>query len=150
MTDESVQPVPNHWSAFKIRHPKKRAFLSAYVQFGTVTDAAESAGIARCRHYEWRAEDSDYARAWLDAEDRYAEKLEREADRRAVEGVEEPLTYQGEVFGKVRKYSDNLLMFRLKALKPDKYRERREDRLTGPDGGALRIVIDDDDRGSAG
>ena len=33
-------------------------------------------------------------------------------------------SYKGKPCGVVREYSDNLLMFRLKALLPDKYRER--------------------------
>ncbi len=33
-------------------------------------------------------------------------------------------SYKGKPCGVVREYSDNLLMFRLKALMPDKYRER--------------------------
>ena len=47
-----------------------------------------------------------------------------EADRRAKDGVLKPVFYKGEIVGSIPQYSDNLLMFRLKALRPDKYRER--------------------------
>ncbi len=51
--------------------------------------------------------------------------LEAEAFRRAVEGVEKPVGwYKGEPGGYVREYSDVLLMFQLKALRPEKCRER--------------------------
>ena len=51
--------------------------------------------------------------------------LEAEADRRAVEGVVKPLFYKGQRLPvEVREYSDVLLMFRLKALRPEQYRER--------------------------
>ena len=51
--------------------------------------------------------------------------LEDEATRRAVEGVEEPAGwYKGEPGGMVRRYSDTLLIFRLKGEAPQKYAER--------------------------
>lgn len=48
------------------------------------------------------------------AKDEYAERLEAEAHRRAVEGVDEPVFWQGEEVGAVRKYSDRLLELMLK------------------------------------
>ena len=44
--------------------------------------------------------------------------------RRALEGGEEPVFYQGKIVGSVRKYSDTLLMFMLKARRPERYRDR--------------------------
>ncbi len=42
-----------------------------------------------------------------------------------MEGVEEPVRwYKGEAGGMVRKYSDVLLIFLLKGLRPDKYKDR--------------------------
>ena len=53
--------------------------------------------------------------------------LEAEAHRRAVEGVEEPVGwYKGVAGGTVRRYSDALLIFTLKGLLPDRYRERKD------------------------
>jgi hypothetical protein len=46
--------------------------------------------------------------------------------------VEEDIFYQGEVCGKKRTYSDQLLMFALRARKPDMYRERSSMELTQP------------------
>ena len=53
-----------------------------------------------------------------------ADLLEEEARRRAHDGVDEPVWFQGVQCGTVRKYSDTLLIFLLKGAKPDKYRER--------------------------
>ena len=53
-----------------------------------------------------------------------ADVLEREAWRRASEGVKQPVFYQGEVCGHVQKYSDVLLIFLLKGARPDRYREQ--------------------------
>lgn len=88
--------------------------------------AARHAGLGRSTLYEWRDEDATFADDWDDAIAEYAERLEREADRRAVEGTVKPLTYKGRVFGTVQEFSDVLLMFRLKALKPEQYKDRSE------------------------
>lgn len=58
--------------------------------------------------------------------------MEQEAFRRAVEGTEKPVfgsmgfrMGSGEI-GRVREYSDTLLIFLLKGARPEKYRERTE------------------------
>ncbi len=52
--------------------------------------------------------------------------LARVSHRRAFEGVEEPVFHQGKQCGTIRRYSDTLTIFLLKAHRPAKYRERRE------------------------
>jgi len=59
------------------------------------------------------------------------EALEDEAIRRGKDGIEEPVFYQGEVCGHVRKFSDVLLMFALKANRPEKFRDNASFNLTG-------------------
>ena len=49
--------------------------------------------------------------------------LEAEVIRRGAHGIDEPVFYQGKVVGQIRKYSDNLLMFMLKGLRPAKFRD---------------------------
>ena len=45
--------------------------------------------------------------------------------RRAVKGVKKPVGwYKGVAGGHVREFSDNLLMFQLKAMRPEKFRDR--------------------------
>ena len=68
------------------------------------------------------------------------ELLEAEARRRAAMGVEEPVFYKGQVVGHIRKYSDNLLMFLLKAHWPEKFRENLsiDQRVSGSDGGPVK------------
>lgn len=55
-------------------------------------------------------------------EQEYVEKLEAEVDRRAIEGIDHPVIYKGSITDSYKEYSDNLLMFRLKKLRPE-YRE---------------------------
>lgn len=108
---------------------------------GNVTDSARAAGVSRSTVYEWRAEDDSFASAWDAALDEAADAMEREAWRRAIEGVDEPVfgaignnQGSGEI-GTVRKYSDTLLIFLMKGARPEKYRDRHE--VTGKDGAPL-------------
>lgn len=123
----------------KIRNPKKRAFLAAVARTGNVTVAAEIAHISRSAHYQWLEADPVYVEAFEDAMEQAAQRLEAEAKRRAVEGVEEPVFYQGKQCGVIRRYSDSLLMFLLKGALPDKYKERTSTELTGAGGKPLTV-----------
>jgi len=112
----------------EISHPKKRAFLSAFAECGNKSRAAEMAGIVKQTIYtrQWR-EDREFQAALESARVMAADVLEQEAHRRAVEGVEEPVGwYKGVAGGTVRRYSDTLLIFTLKGLLPDRYRERKD------------------------
>lgn len=84
---------------------KKDAFIQAYAELGTITHAARQAGIARKTVYRWQQADEDFALAMHDCREQVTDTLEREAIRRATDG------------------SDTLLIFMLKANRPDKYRE---------------------------
>jgi hypothetical protein len=99
------------------------AFLAAIRTTGNVSQAAAAAGIGRRTHYGW-INDPEYATAFDDAMEEASDVLEAEAWRRAKDGVDEPVFYQGIECGAVRKYSDTLLIFLLKGARPEKYRER--------------------------
>ena len=87
--------------------------------------ACKVAGVGRSSHYEWMEANPEYLRAFEDAQEDAADNLEAEVYRRAVKGVRKPIGwYKGVAGGYVREYSDLLLMFVLKALRPEKYRER--------------------------
>jgi hypothetical protein len=109
-------------------------FLAALAAGQIVSAAAQTAGYSRSAVYDWRKADARFCERWDEAVAIAIERLEAEADRRAVEGVLEPVFYQGEECGQVRRYSDTLLIFRLKALKPDMYRERAAIEHTGKEG----------------
>jgi len=121
--------------------PKKQAFLKAFIECGQITMAASAAEIHRKTHYHWLKEDPEYAAMFEESKKIAAETLESEAVRRAYSGVDEPVWYQGEQCGTVRKYSDTLMIFLLKGIIPDKYRERSEHTLQGPDGGPASFII---------
>jgi len=111
---------------------KRQKFIEHLSSTGNVTLAAELAGIGRTVLYEIRNEDVNFAEAWEDSLQQATDRLIEEARRRAYEGVEEPVFYQGETCGHIRKYSDSLLMFLIKGRRPEYATERRE--LSGRDG----------------
>ena len=105
----------------------QRAFLVAFRETGNVRLACEVAKVGRSSHYRWLEEDSEYREAFDLAKEDAADVFEAEAHRRAVEGVEKPAGwYKGVAGGYVREYSDILLIFLLKAVRPEKYREQVE------------------------
>ena len=106
-----------------VKCPRRRAFLLAYEQCGVISVAARKVGVHRSCHYEWLKTDEGYAVAWKEADDEAVERMEAELLRRAVLGIEEEVRYQGQVVGKVRKFSDILLIFLLKAKRPAVYRD---------------------------
>lgn len=115
-----------------IKTPEKElTFLRALAATCNVTEACEQAGIGRATVYAWRETDPRFAADWEKAKAIGAEALEDEAMRRARVGVDEPVFYQGDACGAVRKYSDTLTIFLLKGAMPDKYRENSKVELAG-------------------
>ncbi len=109
----------------RISTSKKRAFLTALVDVGgNVTAAAHQVGMDRGVHYDWLRDDPAYKAEYEnEVEPKAAERLEDEARRRGMLGVEEPVFYEGRRVDVIRKYSDTLLIFLLKGAKPEKYRD---------------------------
>ena len=68
---------------------------------GFVGKACESVGISKPAAYKWRGTDPEFAAQWDAVIELATEDLEKEARRRAYEGIEEPVFYQGEVCGHV-------------------------------------------------
>lgn len=103
---------------------RKRMFLDELLENGGhVEKACRAAGVSRVTIGRYRDDDPEFAAAWENIQEYNVERLEAEVDRRAL-GWQEELVYQGEKTGQtITRYSDTLLMFRLKALRPEKYRD---------------------------
>lgn len=134
--------------------PNQFAFLQALAaEAGNVSAAARRCQQARSNHDRWLKETDEqgnptptalaYHKLVQAIDNEACDEVEAEIRRRGVRGVEEPVFYQGEVCGYVQKFSDLLLIFRAKALMPEKYRERHE--VTGAGGLPLhpsKVVVD--------
>lgn len=131
--------------ASRLTATKRKLFLKAYAECGTIREAAKAAGAAHSMHYEWM-QDPDYAVAFAEAERDAINLLESELYQRIYQGTEEPVIYQGELCYKkdatgkltnkpltIRRKNDTLLIFALKGKKPEVYRDnwKGELALTG-------------------
>lgn len=101
-------------------------FIEALRDSANVSAAAAKADISRQYAYRARKKFVTFAAQWDDALEEATDKLELEARRRAHDGTLKPVFYQGEERGQIREYSDTLMIFLLKAHRPEKFRERYE------------------------
>jgi len=127
------QKKQKHVKQSKARDNKFFGFMEEGL---SAIDAAQKAGYGHTAVYKRRQTDTtgEYIKRWDAAYEMGIQVRlnvsENEADRRAIEGVEEPVYQKGKLVGKVRKFSDALLMFRIKKLNPA-YRDRVELKHSG-------------------
>jgi len=107
----------------------KKDFIKALADCGNVTTAAEAVGVPRRTLYHHRKNEAEFREAWDYALDEANDRLEYEAYRRAVHGVDRPIYQKGQLIGYERTYSDNLLIRLLEATRPDKYKHRTEQQI---------------------
>lgn len=108
----------------RLTEEKKFEFISLLRDEGmTVHGACERVGLSTTTLYKHRGEDPEFAAAWDVAYDQGTTVLEAEAQRRATQGVTEPVFNKGIIVGHVQKYSDVLLIFLLKARDPKRFRD---------------------------
>ena len=98
----------------------KRRFLEEYARRGNIGGAARAANVSRSQHWVW-LNDPEYKAAFNDAKEDACDRLIEEAHRRAVEGWDE---------GPIRKYDSTLLIFLIKGMRPDVYRDNWRGELT--------------------
>lgn len=129
--------LPRGAKVATISRLSKARFLAAFSRLGNITAAAEKARVSRRIVPHWREHDPAFSAAFDQAAVEATDRLEAEARRRAVDGVDEPVFHRGEEVATVKKYSDLLLIFLLKGALPSKYRERHE--VTGAGGGPIEL-----------
>lgn len=99
-------------------------FIEALRELGHVGKACELAKVSKQTVYNYRRDDKEFEKAWDLAIEDAAWSLEDEAWRRGRDGVDKPIVYKGIITGTMKEYSDTLLMFMLKGIKPDKFADR--------------------------
>jgi hypothetical protein len=106
------------------RTPEKEAeFLAQLSDTANVSVSAKVCGLSRSTVYEWRDSDETFRAAWDAAVQRGTEALIDEAVRRGKDGVTKGIYYQGRRVDDLTEYSDTLLMFMLKARRPELFRD---------------------------
>lgn len=123
--------VPAEYRATRVStRTVQRLFLECFAACGSLTEAAQAAGVRHQRHYEWLARDPQYAQRFAEAERRVTDLAEAAAVKRGVLGLDEPVfgrlpgrdTGSG-VIGTRKVYSDRLLELLLRARRPERYRQ---------------------------
>lgn len=122
-----------------MRHLWTDAFLAALAETGILSRASEIVGVDRILVWRRRQSDPEFAKAVDEALEMAADKLEAEARRRAIEGVEEPVYQGGQLVGTRIVYSDSLLALLLKGRRKKVFAERVE--TTGADGGPVHSSV---------
>ena len=98
------------------------AFIERLRATGNVTLAATGAGVTRQHAYRTRNRSTAFRRSWNEALEQAVDLLDGEARRRAT-GMKRDVWYAGEKVGEENVYSDALLMFLLRAHRPQLYRD---------------------------
>ena len=99
----------------------KKSFLSMLAELPNITVICKLMGISPSNLLVARKNDELFDQGVRNAIDEGYDLIEEEARRRAVDGVLEPVFYRGEEVGKIRRYSDQLLITLLKGYKPKKF-----------------------------
>lgn len=113
---------------------------------GLEAKSARAAGVSLRKVKRQYDTDPGFHELAMDALEEFADEIEQEAHRRAIEGVEEPVYHQGSVVGFVTKYSDTLLAKLLTGRRPEIFGNKTE--VTGAAGGPLTIKIESFDEHS--
>ena len=103
-------------------------FLIRYAASGQKTRSAQEVGYTGQHINNVAKNDECFARAVKEAYQLWTERLEQEAFRRGVEGVDQPVfnTKQGTIIGHIRKYSDRMLELMLRKADPVGYANKPE------------------------
>lgn len=91
-----------------------------------------------------KGSDPEFKAACEDALELYREKLVKEAERRAHDGVSEPVFFRGQECGAIQRYSDTLLLALLKRHIPE-FRDRHQVDVTHTGGVMVVAGRDTDD-----
>lgn len=151
MTKKAPHPKPGSTPPYiaALKSAKQRRFLSAFRRCGLIAKSCEASEVSRTAVAKWRKSDERFADAFAEAREDAIETLEEVARRLATVGEErKKFTAQGEPIIDPetgtqyveREVSVQALMFMLKSLRPDVYREKHELKHTGPDGGPVQVI----------
>lgn len=120
---------------------RKELMLRYLAEGWSIRHACERAGCTPPTLALYRKDDPAFDDQCLEAIEMGTDALEDTALMRARFGTDKPVFYQGEECGTIREYSDTLLIFLLKARRPEKFSERIRNTLENPDGSAVAFTF---------
>jgi hypothetical protein len=103
--------------------PGQLRFLERISLGDTVYEACQYCDVDRMVAEQW-LEDKTFQRRYKLAQEDAADLLEKEARRRAVDGVEKGVYFKGEKCDTEVQYSDSLMMFLLKGRRRDVFGDK--------------------------
>ncbi|MGI9491803.1 MAG: helix-turn-helix domain-containing protein [Geminicoccaceae bacterium] len=108
-----------------MNEPRRQRALALIEAGEFITQVADQIGVSRQTLYREKRRNKAFANAWEEAEaighQIQASLGEEEMDFRGRLGWLEPKFHEGRICGFIRKFSDALLLARMKALMPEKY-----------------------------
>lgn len=137
----------------RMKRTRQAAFLRALAVRGIILDGLRAAGVSRGSYSYWCNSDPWFEEMVWNAHEEARDRIEAEAIRRAVDGYDEPVIYQGvpttvvdketglERMLTIRKFSDNLMQTLLKGARPEKYRDNFKVEVNGGGGQAVGVLI---------
>lgn len=114
-------------------------FLATLEETGLEHTAAAAAQTTVRQARKLALESSEFGEAFEEALERATDRLEAEARRRAVEGIEKGVYYQGAQVDTERVYSDSLMALFLKAKRRRQFGDKTE--VSGPGGAPLQVTV---------
>lgn len=137
---ENAVGGPGRWTDARLaKIPEYKAQIVELISSGLfLSEVCQQLDIKPPTVRTWRTTDKEFDEAYTDAEAQITDSLEKEAVRRAKNGVLEPVVSGGRVVMvknettgieeplMIRKYSDGLMQFLLKGRRRDVYGDKRE------------------------
>jgi hypothetical protein len=122
----------------------KRAFLHAFAETLSITEASRRVGYHFSSHFYWMKSDETYAECFAAVKSVAIQSLEDEAVRRAKEGYLTPVVSAGKLVTYERKYDSSLMVKLLQRFSPNEYKDRSSRELTGAEGGPVDLNLQSD------
>ncbi len=111
---------------------KRNQFLDTVARTGNLMLAAKKIGVSTRALYLARQRHPDFDANWTMAVKIYNMFVANEAIRkRAIDGVREPVWFQGKIVGYQLRHDSGLTQFFLKGAMPEVYGDRREIKIEG-------------------
>jgi len=138
--DIKYTPQPMRASPRRLSQAELDTFIAELRKVPNVTRAARCINRTVSGLRDHKNNNPEFSKAWDDAIEDSIVALEDEVHRRAFEGVDKPVTFQGVITDTYKECSDTLAMFLLKAHRPEKYRDRTDINITNNTDQAARIA----------